>query len=299
MESGVTLSRDLRLAYCRWRNGAASWRALAVHGWMDNAASFEVLAPLLNDADVVAVDLPGHGASESRPPAAGYNLWDDLPDLVSVADHLGWERFNLIGHSKGAIISALLAVAKPERVERLIMLEGGFPGSEPSEGCVTQLRAYLRDATKSSKRLPCYDDLQAATAARLARMPLAPEAAARLIARGTRKLSDGRIQWRNDPRIVDASAMKFDEAQSAALLENLSVPGLMLLAEPGAYGELMRPELRRMETSSMIRTAILPGSHHFHMEGQARSVAGEILKFIAATPASLDARATEGKNANE
>ena len=58
-------ARGLALAGLRWHAGAAC-RVLCVHGWLDNAASFSEIAPLLPGCDIVALDLPGHGRSSHR-----------------------------------------------------------------------------------------------------------------------------------------------------------------------------------------------------------------------------------------
>ena len=75
---------------------------IASHGWLDNAGSFSLLAPLLPGYEIVALDLAGHGLSGSRSPDSAYNLWQDVGDLLDVADAMGWQRFTLLGHSRGA-----------------------------------------------------------------------------------------------------------------------------------------------------------------------------------------------------
>jgi len=92
---------------------------IALHGWLDNAASFSHLAPLLPGLRIVALDQAGHGHSSHRAPGSGYQLWDYALDVLLVADQLGWQKFALLGHSMGAIVSLLLAGAVPERISRL------------------------------------------------------------------------------------------------------------------------------------------------------------------------------------
>ena len=121
----------LQLAGLSWGDPGAK-PLLALHGWLDNAASFSVLAPLLKHHHVVAVDLTGHGLSAHRSADAGYQIWEDLPELLGVLDALGWQEFSLMGHSRGAIIAGLLASTLPERVQRLV-----FGACDPKSGAVT------------------------------------------------------------------------------------------------------------------------------------------------------------------
>ena len=64
-------------------------KVLALHGWLDNAASFVPLAAQLPDLDLVMLDLPGHGRSAHLPPGADYNLMVTLNAVLDVADQLG------------------------------------------------------------------------------------------------------------------------------------------------------------------------------------------------------------------
>lgn len=121
-------TRYLRFAAKRWGdpNGLP---VLALHGWLDNAASFDQLAPCLPQLQLVAIDLAGHGHSEHRPSGVKYHYVDYIDDVMAVADALGWERFALLGHSLGAGIACVVAGSFPERITHLMLLEGIGPMS--------------------------------------------------------------------------------------------------------------------------------------------------------------------------
>ncbi|RZA20347.1 MAG: alpha/beta fold hydrolase, partial [Lysobacteraceae bacterium] len=98
-------------------------RVLALHGWLDNAASFIPLSPHLHQLDVVAIDLPGHGRSAHLPAGTDYSFVGAMNAVLDVADALGWARFALLGHSMGAGIASLIAAACPQRIERLLAID--------------------------------------------------------------------------------------------------------------------------------------------------------------------------------
>jgi len=87
------------------RNSGDGPRVLALHGWLDNAASFVPLAPHLASLQLVAIDLPGHGHSAHLPAGASYTTAAAICHVLDVADALGWDRFSLLGHSMGAGIA--------------------------------------------------------------------------------------------------------------------------------------------------------------------------------------------------
>ncbi|XP_064478652.1 serine hydrolase-like protein [Ornithodoros turicata] len=105
---------------------------LALHGWQDNAASFESLVPLLkSEFQLVAVDFSGHGLSSHLPSSHCYCRDQYLDDVRRTADYLQWDTFSIMGHDMGAGTGYFFALLFPERVSRLISIEGTFPASYP------------------------------------------------------------------------------------------------------------------------------------------------------------------------
>jgi pimeloyl-ACP methyl ester carboxylesterase len=105
---------------------------LLVHGWPQNWYAWRLLMPALaRDFQVVAVDQRGMGLSDTPP--SGYDSATLARDLVTLMDALGHERFAVVGHDTGYIISYALAADHRERVERLVLAEiPGPPGVSPS-----------------------------------------------------------------------------------------------------------------------------------------------------------------------
>ena len=252
---------------------------LALHGWMDNAASFAMLAPLLPECRVVALDLTGQGLTDRRAEHAGYQVYDDLPEILAVADALGWEAFDLIGHSRGSIISALFASAFPERVRRLVMLDAVAPDSVEESRFPAQLRQSLLDKQRLLARPNrVFDNVEAAVASR-ARHGLGVEAARLIARRNLRKTAEG-FTWSTDPRLTGASMVKLTEGHIRAVLGALSMPVLLLLASEGAR-RMTDIETLAREYIDNLRVECVEGGHHFHMEHSVKETAGTIAAFLS------------------
>jgi pimeloyl-ACP methyl ester carboxylesterase len=267
----------LQLAGLGWGEPGAR-PLLALHGWLDNAASFSLLAPLLRGHHVVAVDLTGHGRSARRSPDATYQIWDDLPELLGVLDALGWERFGLLGHSRGAAISSLLASVIPERVERLVLLDGVAPQGVGEDQFPRQLRRFLDEKRYWQQRENrVYTSIDAAVASRTGVSP-PPAAARRLVERNLRPCEGG-YTWTTDLRLRGASAVKMTGGQIEAVLAALTMPTLLLLAEQG-FGR--HPEILKQARQhiSQLELEFVPGGHHFHMESGVATVAQRISTFL-------------------
>ncbi|MFG2987971.1 alpha/beta fold hydrolase [Streptomyces sp. NPDC048257] len=94
---------------------------LALHGHLSEGASFAALADALGPGwRVIAPDQRGHGDSDR---ADGYTRAGYVADLRALVDHLGLDRFTVLGHSLGAINASHLAAELPERVDALINLD--------------------------------------------------------------------------------------------------------------------------------------------------------------------------------
>lgn len=259
---------------------------LAVHGWLDNAASFDLLAPLLTDCHVLAIDCAGHGHSDYRSLDSAYNVWQDVGDLVEIADQLGWQRFSLLGHSRGAGISMLLAASFPERVDSLLLVEGGIPVPGAAGEAPGQLaRALAERAQLAQDSGRVFATRERAIEERMRGIvAISAEAAEVLARRSLRRVTAG-FQWRADRRLKAASELRLTPELLVAFIERVTAPALFVegssstLSQRPFYSEML-PYFRDL---TRLR---LPGGHHLHLEGAQDRIAAAIGEFLAARAAA-------------
>ena len=107
--------------------GGSGRPLLLVHGWPEYWYAWRLLMPALaRDFQVVAVDQRGMGLSDK--PRSGYDAGTVAGDLVALMDALGHQRFSVVGHDTGMVISYALAADHPDRVDRLAVAEAPLPG---------------------------------------------------------------------------------------------------------------------------------------------------------------------------
>jgi lipase len=133
----------------RWRpdRGGGHRAVLAVHGVTASHRNWNAVAAAAPDLDIVAPDLRGRGLSAQLPGPAGLRRHAD--DLAALLDHLGLDRVVVVGHSMGGLVSVVFADAHPDRVERLVLVDGGLPLPPPA-GSITDetLDALLGPAAR-------------------------------------------------------------------------------------------------------------------------------------------------------
>lgn len=238
-------------------------RVLALHGWLDNALSWQPAWPHLAGLDLVCLDFPGHGESPPRPDAARYHFDDYVFDVLGALDALGWDDAHLLGHSLGGAVASVTAAACPERVRSLSVVEGLGPLSAPSDRTAEQWRKAIRTARKRPRRV--HGDREAAVDARTRNSDLPREAAERLAERGLRP-TDGGWQWRHDLRLTWPSTQRYTESQVLDLLAAIEAPTLCVLAAPRS--RLLPPGLmdRRAAAVRDLHLVEIEGGHHVHMQ---------------------------------
>lgn len=258
-----------RLAALSWgRPDAPAW--LALHGWLDNAASFSRLAPLLVqtlDIRIVAIDFRGHGHSSHVAPGGDYALWDYCHDVLDGMESLGLDKAHLLAHSMGAAVACLLAASLPERVERLTLIDGLGALNTPSEETASQLRKGLTAYRRPLSRTPRYPDVKSAIAARVAGGVTALDniTATPLVARNTQSTADGHVQMRTDSRLLKPSLVRFTPEQVLALLAAIAAPVLLIEGDNGILGNHAWAEEARQAVKGLTRQ-VLRGGHHLHLE---------------------------------
>jgi pimeloyl-ACP methyl ester carboxylesterase len=157
----------VRLHVRRW--GAADAPILfMLHGWMDVAASFQFVVDALGgNWQVIAPDMRGFGLSDwpvAEQGGGNYWFYDYLADLDGLLAHYAPEgEVNLVGHSMGANISCLYAGVRPERVRRVVDLEGfGMPAPSVAQA-PRRVRAWLDELRDppALRRYATLDDVAA------------------------------------------------------------------------------------------------------------------------------------------
>lgn len=268
----------------KWRGpGLAGWRqnkgdapVLALHGWLDNAQSFAPMAPFLDGVDLVALDLPGHGLSDRRPPGVRYHFDDNLFDVLAAADRLGWERFHLLGHSMGGAIGTLVAAACPERVISMANIEGLGPIAAPPDEAADSLRKAVRGSHDRKRRQ--HPDRASAIAARGRHSDLDEQSAALLAERGLRAEGEGLI-WGHDIRLTWPSSQRYTESQVLEIIAGIQCPVLNVYSDPPSGLIAPRVLHRRLAALRQRRTLACPGGHHLHMR-QPERIGARIQEFF-------------------
>lgn len=278
---------DGRLAALSWGlESAPTW--LALHGWLDNAASFSRLAPRLVERlgiRIVAIDFAGHGWSHRHPAGVDYAIWDYIHDVLDAMNSLKLQRTTLVGHSMGAGVSCLVAAALPERVERLVLIDGIGTLFTSTEETATQLRKGILGHRRRASPAPRYPDLVTAVAARVSGgvTPIDAETAEPLVRRNLECDEHGACRLRTDGRLLRPSMVRFCPEQVLALLGAIESP--VFLVE-GAEGILAEREFAQRARSAIrqLQRCVLPGGHHLHLEPSAvAAVADTIIKHTAST----------------
>lgn len=253
-------------------------KVLALHGWLDNAASFSRLLPLLNDVYVVALDLPGHGYSEHYGKGQLYDNFTYVCRILDAIHALGWQRFSILGHSLGTVIFTLLASAIPERVNSVVFLDGLGPLHEAvhqgAARCAASLAAYedfflVDEQTTTAesvvkRQYKAYKSLDAMIKVRMRANGLTQDAALPLVERAAYE-KDGKYYWRFDTRLLLPSFYRLSHEQVLSYLSAIQSPFCLIRAKDSFLKNYPGFEAR-MDVISQLQYHELPGEHHFHLQ---------------------------------
>lgn len=253
---------------------------LALHGWQDNAATFDLLAPLLPDYHIVAMDFAGHGRSDWRADGMRYHTLDHVDDVLSVVEQLGWQSFRLLGHSMGAGIGVLLAGALPERITQMVLIDGLGPyAGEPEQAPHILREALLEWQGYAPRPERVFANTAIAIDARQRGFtPLSAQAASILCSRGL-KAVEGGYSWSMDRRVRHHSSLRMSEIQIRAFLTAITAPILLLRAENGfpAAADIFAQRWQTVRRGELVS---LPGGHHLHLDECPDKVAVAINGFF-------------------
>lgn len=270
---------DMHFAAKHWGNPAGK-KILALHGWLDNAASFDFLAPLLPDYHWVCLDLAGQGKSDHRVHFGAYNIWQDVPEVFAVADALEWDTFSLVGHSRGAVIAALACGTFPERIEKLALIEGiATYVAREVEAPELIASAYQSLTTQAARHQSVHPSLEAAITARAeGKFPVTLDDAKAFAKRGVEPFEGG-YTWAYDYKLLANSEVRFTLGQLNAFFARIKQPVHLLIGDKGII--VNHAEVQNwLVTQKNIRLSQIPGGHHVHMSENSQAVAQWLSKVL-------------------
>jgi len=276
--------RGLRY-HCRCWGDERAPKLFMLHGWMDVSASFQFLVDALRrDWRVIAPDWRGFGLSEWAK-SDGYWFPDYFADLDRLLEHFQADSPTaLVGHSMGGNVAAMYAGIRPERVAKLVNLEGlGLTGTraEKAPGRYARWLAELREK-------PAFRDYQSfeALAERLRgnNSRLSGEKAAFLARHWGRSKPDGRVELASDPahKLVNPVLYRVEEAE--ACWRKAAAPVLWVVGAESNAVEFLKlsPQdlAARKSCFQRLTERVIPEAGHMLHHDQPERLAAVIEEFL-------------------
>jgi len=263
-----------------------------VHGWMDVAASFQfVIDALKDDHWVIAPDWRGFGLTDT-PNTDNFWFPDYMADLDQLLDHyVGERQVNLVGHSMGGHIATMYSGIRPERIQKLINLEGfGMPTTRPAQAPsrLAQWMDQLKAVQRGEMDLKPYPNLEAVAQRLIKTNPRLGTDKAHWLAQHWARANDQgewRILGHAAHKVVNAQLFKVDETQ--AIYERITAPTLCVVASSDSMSQWWQARytldefMQRIAAVPNITHAVIEDAGHMLHHDQPEQLANLIENFLA------------------
>lgn len=249
---------------------------LCLHGYQDNAGTWDTLVPLLPpDISLLAVDFPGHGLSSHIPTGNVYHLLDFVLTVQRIVEHFGWTRVSLMGHSFGSIVGFLYSAIYPEYVEHFIALDVITPSlidiarrlKRQGKGLDDFL--HLESMDHNSRPTYTYEEAVQHLHSNMNKFA-SKEGCEILTRRGTIRKPDGRYYFSRDVRLKAEFDLGYSRKYVLQFASNLQCKVLFIKANQGL--SLLKPEEVDEFLDAIKKSAVLceyhtvEGGHHVHLD---------------------------------
>jgi pimeloyl-ACP methyl ester carboxylesterase len=264
-----------------------------VHGWMDVGASYQfVVDAFARDHYVIAPDWRGYGLTQS-PDADNYWFPDYLADLDFLIDHYSpGAPVHLVGHSMGGNVAMLYSGSRPQRIRRLVNLEGfGMPATRPAQApkryarWMDELKAFHR----GELALKRYDSV-AGVAGRLMKTNkrLTLEKAEWLAQHWARPDDDGMWRILGDPahKITNPQLYRVDEVLE--IYKSIAAPTLSVQSSDNSLAEWWKGKYtlaeyyERIKSVPDVRCVTVQDAGHMVHHDQPEALARLLEEFLDA-----------------
>lgn len=250
-------SQRLKLHYVDWGNTAKPLMVL-IHGGRDHARSWDPVAlHLRSEYHIIAPDLRGHGDSEWAW-GSEYSMIEYVLDLTQLLEQLATFPVIVIGHSLGGAIALQYSGIYPERVAKVVAIEGLGPSPHliARRPPHTRMHAWIGEMrTFAGRQLHRYASLaDAVQRMREANPRLSETTAQHLTVHGTHRNEDGTYTWKFDNYVRASSPFDFNLQDAREIWERITCPTLLIrgshshATDPEKDGRAMMFRRRRVVT---------------------------------------------------
>jgi pimeloyl-ACP methyl ester carboxylesterase len=263
-----------------------------VHGWMDVAASYQfVVDALSHDHYVIAPDWRGYGKTQS---GGVDNFWfpDYMADLDFLLDHYSPGRpVDLVGHSLGGNVVMLYAGVRPERIRRLVNLEGfGLPATTPDMAPARYAKWMdeLKKLHRGELDMKAYDAVSGVARRLMKTNPrLSPDKANWLAEHWAEEDAEGKWTIMGQPAHKVIGAHLYQQEEVLALYRRLSMPVLAVEASDNSLDLWWKGKFtleqyhERIQSVPNVEIGFIPDAGHMMHHDQPGVLAAMIERFIA------------------
>jgi pimeloyl-ACP methyl ester carboxylesterase len=265
-----------------------------VHGWMDVSASWQfVVDAMARDRFIVAPDWRGYGGTEVTA-CDSYWFPDYLADLDALLDHYApGAPVDLVGHSMGGTVAMMYSGVRPQRVRRLVNLEGfGLATTRPSQapGRYAKWLDEVQAFGRGEMALATYDDAEGVARRLMKTNPRLPADKAGWLAREwARPGADGRWHILGDAAHKVSNPVLYRVEEALEVFRRIEAPVLWVEADGDSLTQWWKGQFtlaefhERLAVVPQVRKARILNAGHMLHHDQPQAVAQEIETFLAET----------------
>ncbi|KAI9587076.1 probable serine hydrolase [Glossina fuscipes] len=282
-----------------WGHLAGKWYGcknrkplVGLHGWQDNAGTFDTLAPYLPpDLPFLAIDIPGHGLSSWLPEGTLYHSIDLLVLIRLLMEEYKWDKISLLGHSLSSQNAFVFAGLFPNKIDLMIGLDCLTPFTSPAAKIIHEtverfehslkIAKYLRDKSEP----PVYEwDQLVQRFHEGVRNSINLDACKFILERNTKRSQrdSNKYYFSRDNRIKNWIFLSFPESIYVELAKRIKCPYLFIKSSQSAYWDkkLHKEVLDVLKQEPTFQYSEVDGTHHAHLN-EPEKIASIVNPFIS------------------
>jgi pimeloyl-ACP methyl ester carboxylesterase len=279
-------AQGLSLHYLEWGEPVGEPLVL-VHGFLDQAHSWSPFVAALQKLIkqplwIIAPDCRGHGDSGWVGAGGYYHFPDYVLDLDHIVQGLGIKTMKLIGHSMGGTISFLYTGSFPQRVARLVLIEGIGPPSMAFSDAPARMEKWIAEVNqRGRKHFRQYSSIRAgAEQLRQTNPRLDAELALHLARSGMKQSSAGKWVWKFDPLHRTTAPQPFYAAQAIEFLRRIACP--VLIVDGAESRQIRRHDSKqRLEEIRDRKQVVIENAAHMVHQDNPLALAKVVAEFLS------------------